>query len=167
MVTPDIQKAIQDAKDDFNFAEEMEQINFYSRALGLSLWVRDGPSGPTRNRVPKLVNYGGDVKNLAKHKASTSERYTNGLSDAEEQLHIHEEYVALLTSRVTCGKENDPELDMGKLQKGRRLPSDTTKDGPAVTSRSQQGALLFRTTTVIGSVNSATAHGRRCRPCSI
>ena len=44
--TPDVQKAIQDAnlKDEINFAEEMEQINFYSRALGLLLWVRDGSS---------------------------------------------------------------------------------------------------------------------------
>ena len=119
------QKAIQDAKDEINFAEEMELINFYSRALGLFLWVRDGPSGPTCNRVPKLVNCEGEVKNLAKHRASKSERYTDhgtdGQSDEEEQLHIHwhQEYVAPLTR----DKENDPEVDMGKLQTGRRASS--------------------------------------------
>ena len=31
MVTPDVQKAIQDARDEINIAEEMDQINFYSR----------------------------------------------------------------------------------------------------------------------------------------
>ena len=40
-VTPDVQKAIQDAKDEINVAEEMDEINIYSRALGLLLWVRD------------------------------------------------------------------------------------------------------------------------------
>ena len=82
MVTPDVQKAIQDAKGEINFAEDVEQVNFYSRALGLLLWVRDGPSRPTRNRVPKLVN-------LA----------------------------------LNYEEENDPEIDMGKFEKGRRASS--------------------------------------------
>ena len=70
MVTPEVQKAIQDARDEINFAEEMEQINFYSRTLGLLLGFCYGPSGPTRYSVLKLVNYEGEVKTFAKHKAS-------------------------------------------------------------------------------------------------
>ena len=35
-VTPDVQKAIQYAKYEINVAEEMDQINFYLRALGSS-----------------------------------------------------------------------------------------------------------------------------------
>ena len=97
-VTPDVQKAIQDAKGEINFAEDVEQVNFYSKALGLLLWVLDGPSGSTRNRVPKLVNY-------------------------EE--------------------ENDPEIDMGKFQKGRRA------------------------TLRVDTVESATAYRRRRQPCLV
>ena len=40
-----------EAQSEINFAEEVEHVNFYSRALGLLLWVRDGPSGLTRNSV--------------------------------------------------------------------------------------------------------------------
>ena len=82
-----------EAQSEINFAEEVEHVHFYSRALGLLLWVRDGPSRPTRNRVPKLVN-------LA----------------------------------LNYEEENDPEIDMGKFEKGRRAsssPFDAAWDGPA------------------------------------
>ena len=45
-VIPEAQKAIQGNEDKIEFAEEMDQIVFYSKALGLLLWVRDGHSGP-------------------------------------------------------------------------------------------------------------------------
>ena len=49
------QTAIQGAKDKIELAEEMDQIMFYSKALGLLLLVRDGHSGPNQDMVLQLV----------------------------------------------------------------------------------------------------------------
>ena len=54
-VVQEAQKAIEGAKVDIELAEEMDLIMFYSKALGLLLWVRDGHSGPNRDMVRQLV----------------------------------------------------------------------------------------------------------------
>ena len=55
IVIPEAQKAIEG--DEIEFAEEMDQIMFYSKALGLFFWIRDGHSGQNwaRNMVRQLV----------------------------------------------------------------------------------------------------------------
>ena len=40
-VIPEAQKAVEGAKVEIELAEEMDLITFYSKALGLLLWVRD------------------------------------------------------------------------------------------------------------------------------
>ena len=55
MVTPDIAKAIEQAKTEIQLAEEEELINFYSKALSLLLWVGDGHSGVNRDMVHSMV----------------------------------------------------------------------------------------------------------------
>ena len=54
-VMQEAQKAIQGAKDEIELAEEMDQIMFYSKVLGLLLWTRDGHSGQNRDMVRQLV----------------------------------------------------------------------------------------------------------------
>ena len=49
------QKAIQGAKDEIELPEEMDQIMFYSKVLGLLLWALDGHSGQNRDMVRQLV----------------------------------------------------------------------------------------------------------------
>ena len=41
-VIPEAQKAIEGANVEIELAEEMDQITFYSKALGLLLWAGDG-----------------------------------------------------------------------------------------------------------------------------
>ena len=54
-VIPEAQKAIQGAKFETEVTKEMDQIMFYSKALGLLLWARDRHSGPNRDMVRQLV----------------------------------------------------------------------------------------------------------------
>ena len=41
MVSPSIAKAIKRAKSGLRLSEDKELIHFYSKAIGLLLWVRD------------------------------------------------------------------------------------------------------------------------------
>ena len=55
MLIPDTVKAVEQAKTEIRLAEEEELINFYSKALSLLLWVRDGYSGINRFMVYRMV----------------------------------------------------------------------------------------------------------------
>ena len=123
---------------------------------------------PSQNREIKSIN-----NILAKHKASKLERYPDGQSDVEKQLHIHEEYMAVMMAPLMNGKENypskwttrsvtrrrscnlqeptrvsyvesdDPEFDTGKTSERTTCFELAVRRRLRQTSRSRRGALLF------------------------
>ena len=54
-VLPEANKAIEKAECEIELADEMDLITFYSTALSLLLWVREGHSGPNRDMVHQVT----------------------------------------------------------------------------------------------------------------